>query len=74
MATSLRRLAGVLALTLAALLTPITPASAAPAAAPVPGGIVTLPALNVLNDTVEAAHPLFGNITIRLPDLDVSPS
>jgi hypothetical protein len=54
MATSLKRLAGVLALTFAALLAPIAPASAAPAPDPAP-------------------HPLFGKITIRLPDVDASP-
>ncbi|MGX1885448.1 hypothetical protein [Streptomyces agglomeratus] len=51
MATSFKRLAGVLALTLAALLTPVAPASAAP-----------------------ADDPLFGKVTIRLPDIDVSPA
>ncbi|MFJ1528226.1 hypothetical protein ACIOFV_07320 [Streptomyces mirabilis] len=42
MSTSFKRLAGVLALTLAALLAPIAPASAAPAPDPVPGSVLNL--------------------------------
>ncbi len=30
--------------------------------------------LQVLDHTVEAAHPLFGKITIKLPDIDISPA
>lgn len=30
--------------------------------------------LQVLDHTVEAAHPMFGKITIHLPDIDVTPS